>query len=438
MKKYEESIKVELKREINTDFKKEVLAFANTDGGEIFVGIEKDGTIVGVEAAEDVMEQVGNMIRDGIKPDLTAYTTIEALPEGDKKIIRVAVQRGTKRPYHLTDKGLKPGGVYIRHGVSSVPATDESIRQLLRDSDGTVFDKSRSVSQELTFIYAENYFNESDVSFTDVNKRTLGLIDADGYYSNAALLLSDQCPYSIKCAVYDGIGKTNFKSRKEFFGSVLKQAGEAHEYVKLNNNLNSAFNGLKRVDRPDYPDYALREALLNTIIHRDYDYTGSTIINIFDNRLEYISLGGLVKGITMEDVFGGVSQPRNTVVAAIFYRLELIEAYGTGIQRIIESYESCLEKPVFRPAPASFVVTLPKMDHNATAIKTGSITREELVMDAFREKGEITRQDIELILGQSKFAAIQLLNRLLAAGTITKTGSARAVKYRLLTKPTDV
>jgi len=293
------------------------------------------------------------------------------------------------------------------------------------------FDKSRSANQELTFAYAENYFNENNVGFNESNKRTLGLVDEDGYYTNAALLLSDQCAFSIKCAVYDGVGKTNFKTRKEFFGSILKQADEVHEYVKLNNNLNSTFNGLKRVDHPDYPDYALRESLLNAIIHRDYDYSGSTIVNIFDNRIEYVSLGGLVKGITMEDVLGGVSQPRNSIIAPIFYRLELIEAYGTGIQRIIESYEASVQKPVFRPAPASFVVTLPKMDYGAAVQKNGSLSKEELALNALREKGEISRKDVELILGQSKFAAIQVINKLLTDGTITKTGSARAVKYRL-------
>ena len=266
MQQYEEGARVELKREINADFKKEVIAFANTDGGEIFVGVDKNGAVVGVEGIDDAMAQIGNMIRDGIKPDLAAYTTIEALKEDAQRVVRVAVLRGTKRPYHLTDKGLKPGGVFIRHGVSSVPATDEAIRQMLRDSDGTVFDKSRCANQDLTFAYAENYFSENNVSFTDANQRTLGLIDADGYYSNAALLLSDQCPYSIKCAVYDGKGKTGFRSRREFFGCVLKQAAEVHEYVHLSNNLNSTFNGLKRVDHPDYPDYALREALLKGIV----------------------------------------------------------------------------------------------------------------------------------------------------------------------------
>jgi ATP-dependent DNA helicase RecG len=427
---YEESSQIELKREVNADFKKEVVAFANSDGGEIFVGVEKNGAVVGVTGCDAVMAQIGNMIRDGIKPDLTAYTTIEAITDIGAKVIRVAVLRGTKRPYHLTDKGLKPGGVFVRHGVSSVPATDEMIRQMLRDSDGNTFDKSRCANQDLTFAYAEEYFGRSNIGFGDNHKRTLGLMDTDGYYTNAALLLSDQCAHSIKCAVYDGVGKTKFKARKEFFGSILKQMDEAYDYFKLNNNQNSTFDGLKRVDHPDYPDYALREALLNTFVHRDYDYSGSTIVNIFDDRIEFVSLGGLVKGITLEDLFGGISQPRNGVIAAIFYRLELIEASGTGIPRIMESYENCLNKPVLRPAPASFVVTLPKMDC-AAARPSGAASKEELALNALAAKGTLTRREVEAMLGQSKFAAIQVLNRLLADGKIIKTGQAKAVRYSL-------
>jgi ATP-dependent DNA helicase RecG len=119
------------------------------------------------------------------------------------------------------------------------------------------------------------------------------------------------------------------------------------------------------------------------------------------------------------------------VIAAIFYRLELIEAYGTGVQRIVESYEGCLQKPGFRPAPASFVVTLPKMDYSVTATRNGDVSHEELVLKAIKEKGSLSRKDVEQIMGQSKFPAIQLLNKLLAEGKIIKTGSAKAVRYIL-------
>lgn len=426
---YVESFTVELKQEVNADFKKEVIAFANTDGGEIYVGVAKDGSVTGVPKAEQVMEQIGNMIRDGIKPDLSGYTAIEAVPERDKTVVKVTVLRGAKRPYHLTEKGLKPTGVFIRHGVSSVPATEEMIREMLRESDGVTFDKSRCINQDLTFEYAAKYFADNHVSFNENNKRTLHLIDADGYYTNAALLLSDQCEHSIKCAVYEGNGKTKFKTRKEFTGSVLRQMDEAYEFISLNNNLNSTIEGLKRVDNPDYPPYAIREALLNAIVHRDYDYSGSILINIFDDRMEFVSIGGLVKGMTMQDVMGGVSQSRNMVLANIFYRLELIESYGTGIRRIMESYEGRMEQPVFAPAPASFVVILPKI--TGQSLTDESLSDREKVEKLLEAREEITRKDVETLLGCSKFPAIKILNELVAQKVAVKSGSGPAVKYRL-------
>ena len=426
---YAESFTVELKQEVNADFTQEVIAFANTDGGEIYVGVAKDGSVTGVPKAEQVMEQIGNMIRDGIKPDLSGYTAIEAVPEGEKTVVKVTVLRGAKRPYHLTEKGLKSTGVFIRHGVSSVPATEEMIRELLRESDGVTFDKSRCVNQDLTFEYAAKYFADNHVSFNENNKRTLHLIDADGYYTNAALLLSDQCEHSIKCAVYEGNGKTKFKTRKEFTGSVLRQMDEAYEFISLNNNLNSTIEGLKRVDNPDYPPYAIREALLNAIVHRDYDYSGSILINIFDDRIEFVSIGGLVKGMTMQDVMGGVSQSRNMVLANIFYRLELIESYGTGIRRIMESYEGRMEQPVFAPAPASFVVILPKI--TGQSLTDESLSDREKVEKLLEAREEITRKDVETLLGCSKFPAIKILNELVAQKVAVKSGSGPAVKYRL-------
>lgn len=432
--KYEESPVLELKEQINADFKKEIIAFANTDGGEIYVGVARDGSITGVENAEAEMEKISNMIRDGIKPDLTAYTSIERIEEAGKALVRVSISRGLKRPYHLTDKGLKPAGVFVRHGVSSVPAADEAIRQMLKESDGTAFDKARSINQELAFVYAEKIFQERQVAFDEAHKRTLGLLDADGYYTNAALLLSDQCGHIIRCAVYEGTGKSKFKTRKEFSGSILKQLDDTFSFLSLNNNLRSTFDGLRRIDYADYPEEALREALLNAVVHRDYDYSGSIIINIYDDRMEFISLGGLVKGLTLEDIKGGVSQPRNIVIANVFYRLELIESYGTGIQRMLECYDGSGFEPEFAPAPASFVVMLPNRNAEKNQADDLDLSREEKVLRLLTERGSISRKDVEQLLGCSSFPANQVLKLLLEQGRIVKTGAARGTKYILNTR----
>ena len=297
---------------------------------------------------------------------------------------------------------------------------------MLRETGGVSFDRSRCLNQELTFIYTDDFFSRNDILFGEQQKRTLGLIDSDGYYTNTAFLLSDQCEHSIKCAVFEGEGKTRFKTRKEFSGSVLKQMDEAYDFISINNNLNTTFDGLQRVEHPDYPEFALREALINAIVHRDYDYSGSIIVNIFDNRMEFVSLGGLVKGITLDDVENGISQSRNTVLANVFYRLKLIESYGTGIRRIIEAYQNQAVHPQFSVAPASFALTLPKFSQtDGTALP-----EKEKILELLRIKDMCTRKDVETQLGCSKSNALKLLNELVSDGLIEKNGEARSVSYR--------
>ena len=425
---YIESAHVELKEALTADIKKEIVAFANSNGGEIFIGIARDGQVVGVQNAEADMERISNMILNGIRPDLSSYTTVERLLEQGKSIIRICVSRGAKRPYHLSDKGLKPSGVSVRHGVIAAPASEEAIRQMIRDSDGTTFDKARSPNQELTFAYASKFFAERKVKFDANHQRSLRLIDNDMYYTNAALLLSDQCEHSIKCAVYQGIGKTDFLARKELTGSILQQMDDAYQFISLNNKQRSQFEGLRRVDLHDYPEYALREALLNCIVHRDYDYSGSILINILADRMEFLSLGGLVKGLTLADIMSGVSQSRNTVIAAVFYRLELIESYGTGIQRIIESYAGYSRQPKFSPAPSSFLVELPNINENHAI--DSALADADKVLQLLAHQGEVSRRDVENLLQCSAFPATNVLNDLLRQGKIVRFGAARATRYR--------
>lgn len=430
--KFIESAHLELKEIINADFKKEIIAFANTDGGEIYVGVTKNGDIVGVKNAEKEMERISSMIHDGIHPDLVPFTSIEVINIEGKDLIHVNVFRGGRPPYHLTDKGLKPSGVYVRHGITAIPASEEMIRDMIRQSDGITYDKVRAINQDLTFEYAEKYFANRNIAFETENKRTLGLIDADGYYTNVALLLSDQCEHSIKCAVFEGNGKTHFKTRKEFFGSVLKQLEESYEYISLQNHVHADFVGLERMETFDYPEYALREALLNTIVHRDYNYSGSTIINVFSNRIEFVSIGGLVKGITMTDIMNGVSQTRNVILANIFYRLKLIESYGTGIQRILEGYHNKIQ-PEFLLGDTSFVVVLPKLQMAEEYIESSELTiAENKVLSLFKNKKEITRKDVERLLGCSSFPARKILYALLEKNKIKVIGNARATKYILI------
>ena len=125
-----------------------------------------------------------------------------------------------------------------------------------------------------------------------------------------------------------------FKDSKEFKGSIFKQLDDSYTYLALCNRTTATFKGLERIEKTDYPEAAIREALLNALVHRDYSYSGSIIINVNDECMEFISIGGLLPGLSAEDIRSGISQPRNRRLAEIFHRLRLIESYGTGIRKI--------------------------------------------------------------------------------------------------------
>ena len=220
--------------------------------------------------------------------------------------------------------------------------------------DGEMFEEIRSLEQNLTFASAKKAFLECNTEFNEEKYCTLGIRDnAKGQYSNLALIISDQCSHTIKVGVFSDDNMT-FKAKKEFSSSIFNQLEEAFSYLQLCNQNRSLINGLVRKDYWSYPAEAIREALVNAVIHRDYSFSGSVIINVNDSNMEFISIGGLPSELLVEDIKNGISQPRNQKLANIFHRLNLIESYGIGIRRIYKLYEDCAKQPIIEATPNSF------------------------------------------------------------------------------------
>lgn len=422
-----ESSVLELKRGFTDDIKKSVIAFANTDGGMIYVGIADDGTIVGIQDIDINMLRLSNMIRDSIKPDITMFISYDIEIIEEKKVIKVTIQKGTASPYYILGKGIRPEGVFVRHGASSVPASETLILKMIKDTDGVKYEDVRSLNQELTFQYAQNEFNMRGVPFGTSQLKTLKITTTDEVFTNLGLLISEQCPHTVKLAVFEGSTKTIFKDRREFEGSLLKQLNDAYEYIDIYNRTRAEFSGLYRIDKRDYPTDAIREALLNSLVHRDYAFSGSTLISIFDDRIEFISIGGLVKGISFNDIMLGVSISRNENLANIFYRLKLIEAYGTGIPTIFRSYDESKIKPQIEVTDNAYKITLP----NTNAItKNIDLSEKEIkIMDLFNTKESINRKDVESILSISQTMANRILRELVMKGLIITVGQGKNTKY---------
>lgn len=432
-----ESGTVELKRKYVDDIKKTVIAFANGDGGTVYIGVEDDGAVTGVEDPDGTMLQAANALRDAIRPDVTLFVACNAEELEGKTIVTLRVQRGTARPYYLAGKGIRPEGVFVRFGASTVPATEAAILDMIRETSGDCYEASRSLNQQLTFQKAGEYFQKQGLAFGEQQKRTLGLIGSDGTYTNLGLLLSEQCIHTLKLAVFQGGRKTVFRDRAELTGSLLNQLDEAFAYIDRFNNTHADYRGLERVDVRDYPVQAIREALLNAIIHRDYSFRAPTLISIFDDRIEFVSVGGLVRGLTKADILLGVSAPRNEQLANVFYRLRLIEAYGTGMPKIQECYREQPVQPVIEIADHAFKVTLPNLNYGreaqtAETRRTSGLTeREATVLALLEERGSITRREVEKALDVSQATAILALREMTRKGLLRKTGGGRTQAYCL-------
>lgn len=428
------------------DIKKEVIAFANTEGGVLYVGIRKDGTVVGVDNPDEVMLQLAGSLKDSIKPDVMPFVKIKAVTKEEKTVIEITVDIGSGRPYYLSDKGLKPSGVYVRRGSSSQPLSDEGIREMIVENSGKSYEKCRSMNQELTFHTFAEEMKKRELEFGIAQMRTLHMVNEEELYTNLALLLSDQCEHTIKLAVYQGSNKAIFRDRKEFSGSLLAQMKEAFETINFYNKTKATFQGLERIDKLDYPVEAIRETLLNCIVHRDYSFSGSTLINIYDDRIEFVSLGGLVPGISLEAIFMGVSQTRNVNLAAIFYRMKLIESYGTGIGKIQNLYHEEYRKPNFDTATGVFRVILPNCNErlrsdgyyngnnqdmvlkNTHILRTQEEQKARILMYA-EQVSAFRRKDIENLLDLKTTSVFNLLKELCNERKLRSVGKGKNSYY---------
>ena len=418
-----ENNNLEFKRELTPSIIKEIIAFANTTGGTIILGYDDNGKIVGLKNAKEDLDRLSSKINDSIEPSVNFLVSSRIEIEEDKEIIIVEVLRGTNKPYYIKSKGMTTDGVFVRLGATVQHATKETIKEMIIESSGVSFEKNISINQDLTFTYANKVFKNKDISFGDVEKRNLGIINLDNKYTNLGLLISDQCPYSIKVARYKDNTKTEFLDSKEFSEqSILSQLENIYEYLMMNNRVSSKIDGMERIDEYDYPKNSLREMLCNIITHRNYEINGSNLIHIFSDKIEFLSLGGLVSGLTIEDIKLGSSSSRNPNLVNIFHRLNFVEAYGTGIPRMYEEYKTSTTNPEIKVAPNSFLVILPKLN-----LKNEYM----LIIDYLKQNIQGTRESFEKILNLGKSATINVLNEMIEREIIEKIGFSKNVVYKL-------
>ena len=450
-----EDERTEFKREWSESIRKTIIAFANTQGGTLWVGVDDEGRATGVEDPDGLALRIGNMVRDSIQPDLTLFVQCDRTEIEGKTVLRVDVQRGTDRPYFARAAGLRPEGVFVRQGASSVSASDTRIRDLLREDGAEPFESCRAFCQELTFESLSAAFQKRKIPFGAAQETTLGLRRPDGLYTNLAFLLSEQCRPTIKLAAFKGDAKETFRDRREPRGSLLAQLDEAFAFLCKWNDVRSEIRGFEREDFWDYDEEDIREALLNAVVHRDYSRQDATLASVFSDRIEIVSIGGIVPGYDPADLIdGGVSALRNHALAGVFAKLGYIEAFGTGIPKIRRSYAGIEPGPRFQFLPHAFRVVLPNKrvadsanvpssrempfarESSGTpyggalrAVSAAMTRREDAIVSLLRKAGTLTREEVQKATGVSLATILRDLKSLLCAGRIAKIGSGRTTRY---------
>lgn len=367
--------KSDLEKEKPKSWLKSVSAFANTKGGIILFGVDdKTHEETGVADVVKATEKISELINARIEP-LPRYE-LNYFMENDKDFIELEIGDGPITPYFYVSDGRKEA--YIRSGNQSIPAPAHILQNLILKGKNITFD---SLPSE---------YNIDDLSFTlltatikektgkkfneDKDYISLGLVNKNNNLTNGAVLLSDQGALhqsKVICTRWNGLTKGSIKEDaiddKEYTGSLISLLENTDTFIKNNSKNSWKVEGMDRIEYEDYPLTARREAIVNALIHRDYQILGSEIhIDMYDDRLEIVSPGGMIDGTQIQNLeIGKVpSMRRNTIISDIFSRLHYMDRRGSGLSRIIESYNDFIEKPKFLSDESSFTVIFPNKGYS--------------------------------------------------------------------------
>jgi ATP-dependent DNA helicase RecG len=419
--KFHESKNVELKEKHTKSLLKTVSAYSNYHDGYIYVGINDQGEVVGLPEIHEKKMVIENSINTTITPK--PLFDMNLLEFDGKTILEIKVYKGDSGPYYYQNTA------YMRNDTSTVPLDGNNLTRLILNSKNLTYDQLKVSQSNLSFNYLKEKLS-SVLNVTDMNQAiltTLGLF-IDKTYNNGALLLSDNGSVSQS---YVDIARfkldTNaFLDRKRFENqSLLKHFDQSMTYFQTQYPSYQTIEGIQRTTKEQVPLVAFREALSNAIIHRDYLLNSGVQISMFENRIEIVSPGGLPEGMDEEQYYRGLtSLSRNPIISNVFFRLNLIEQFGTGIKRILDSYKRYKIKPSFDIQKHQIRIVLPVTNFDYTKLE-----KKEAILSYLRAYPKSSRQSIEDTIKIEKSTLIRRLNELVEQGLVSKSGNGPSTTY---------
>lgn len=335
---------IEYKRELTKDvegLEKEVVSFLNTFGGELVLGLANDGTVYGVPDPDDIQKRIAQRLSENVHPSCLGLFDIEVeAAEGGKHLVKVTVSAGSDRPYYIAKYGMSSKGCYYRVGSSCRPMPERMIREMYAKRVPTTLATIVSPSQNLEFEQLKIYYSEKKHPLNDNFAETLDFLTPDGKYNFVAYLMADNNHLTFKFARYAGTDKCELIESSEYgFNCLITTAHRLADRLLVENRTWTKITPKLRLERKMFEPIPAREALINMLVHNDYSRGYTPVVEVYSDRLELTSHGGLPDGMTVERFFSGVSRPRNREIMRIFHDVEMVEQLGSGMNRILRYYD---------------------------------------------------------------------------------------------------
>lgn len=401
--------KVALEEKKTKSWCKSISAFANCYGGKLVFGVANDDALVGLSDAEGDAEKISEIIKTHLNPIPEFKLSFEK--DKDKTFVIVEVMKGQQTPYYYEGDGQLIA--FMRIGNESVPAAPSQLRELVLRGSGESYDslKSRYDFSNMSFTKLKSVYKQrTGNTFEDTDYESFGLIDEKGNLTNAGALLADESPVRhsrLFCTRWNGLTKASgivdALDDKEYTGSLVTLLQAGTDFVRNNSKKAWRKVGDGRIEMPDYPDRAVLEGVVNALIHRNYMEIGSEVhIDMFDDRIEIYSPGGMVSGISLEgkDLLKIPSKRRNPILADIFSRLKYMERRGSGFKKILADYKGQVEfdetkMPVFEADNDDFILTLYNLNYGSNYATQAN---ENVIENVMENVIEISEENIKKLM----------------------------------------
>ena len=437
-----ETSRIEYKEKLTSDLEQEAVAFLNSEGGDIFLGIRKNGSVTGISNPDDVQLKIADRLRNNIRPSILGLFDISAEKRDDKNIIIINLASGTEKPYCVKQKGYSESGCYIRIGSTSQPMSQEMIDRQLAKRHPLSLANMTSRRQDLEFNQLKLYYGLLEKRLNDNFAQSLDFLNMDGKYNMAAFLFADNNNISVRIGKYSGTDKGDLIEREDFRDCCLITAmKKIIDRLDIENRTQTRKRPMNaRIDKPLVDEEVLHETIINAFAHNDYSRNMDTpIFQIYSDRFEILSFGGLVDGMTPEKFYSGTSMPRNREIMRVFKDLNYVEQLGSGIPKIVKKYgrDAIVIDDFIIQTTLKFDTCWEKINDSTdikTIRETGGKTTQKIISELKRNP-YITMDDLAKKVGITAAGIRWQMDKLKGLGVIHHIGAKKNGYWEITEKP---